>query len=227
MFQEKINFKNSRGLTLAALLEGERKDAPLVVMCHGYSSSKNGTSTEGLTAELIKRGLTTFRFDFTGNGESEGKLEQLTPLQGLDDLESAVSHLGIKNFGLYGGSFGGHVALMYASKNAVVALALRAAVSDYSWVIKGKPSERREGWVRELEGLDLYEKASNISAPVLIVHGGKDEIVPVEQSKKLFESLKGEKHLEIIKETSHQFRGELLKESNDLITDFLQENLLK
>lgn len=226
MFQEKISFKNSFGFTLAGILEGGSKDAPLVILCHGYDSSKDSLSNSSLAAELIKKGLLVFRFDFTGNGGSEGKLEQLTPKQGLDDLKSAVKTLGRNKFGLYGGSFGGNVAILYALENPVLALALRAPVSDYLWVVEhDEPSYRRKIWAEQLKDVDIYGEVGKIKVPVLIVHGDKDDVVPVEQSEKLFESLRCEKRLEIIKDTLHQFRGEFLKKSNTLIADFFQEHL--
>lgn len=227
MFQDKINFKNSKGLSLAGVFEGETKEAPIVVACHGYDSSKDSPSNASLAEEIIKRGISVFRFDFTGNGGSEGDLADLTPKHGLDDLKSVISHLEVRDFGLYGSSFGGHVALMYASENPVAALALRAPVSDYAWVVSGEPSERGKGWIKELRGLNLYREARNISTPTLIVHGNQDETVPVEQSKNLYKALKTDKKLEIIPGASHQFRGEYLERSNKLVADFLQENLLK
>ncbi|MEX0616855.1 MAG: alpha/beta fold hydrolase [Candidatus Woykebacteria bacterium] len=226
MFQQKIKFKNSLGLNLSAIFEGESEKDPLVVLCHGYNSSKDGISAASLSKKLIENGLSVFRFDFTGNGKSEGKLSDLTPLQGLDDLQSAVSHLGVEHFGLCGSNFGGHVALMYAAKNPVLALALKAPVSDYLWVIgKEEPSGRRQRFIKVLEGLDIYKEAKKIKAPVLIVHGDKDDVVPVEQSKKLFDYLGGEKQLEIIKGASHQFRDDYLEKVNNLIADFFEERL--
>ena len=93
MFIEKRRFKNSRGLSLAAIYEGENRDAPTVVLCHGYNSSKDKFSTKSLSQKLVEKGFSVFRFDFTGCGQSEGSIDDLTPLQGLKDLKSAVKNL--------------------------------------------------------------------------------------------------------------------------------------
>ncbi len=226
MFQQKLSFKNSLGFSLSAIFEGETEKAPLVILCHGYESSKDRMSTASLAKELVERGLAVFRFDFTGCGESEGKIEDLTPLQGLDDLKSAVAHSGRKDLGLYGASFGGHVSLMYAIEIPVAVMALRAPVSDYAWVVEKEPSGRRKSWVKSLAGLDLYKEVKKISAPVLIVHGDADETVPVAQSKKLFDSLQSEKRLEIIKGQGHRFGKSVnLEKTNELIADFFGEKL--
>ncbi|MEX0621446.1 MAG: alpha/beta fold hydrolase [Candidatus Woykebacteria bacterium] len=226
MFQQKISFKNSLGLTLAALLEGERRDVPVVVMCHGYGSSKNSTSTTGLSSELVKKGITTFRFDFTGCGQSEGKLADLVPSQGLDDLKSAISHMGFGDFALYGSSFGGHVSIWYASKDPVLALALKAPVSDYADVVSEEISDRRKKFIEDTRDLDLYEKAKNIKSPVLILHGDADDVVPIGQSKKLIKHIGGEAKLEVLRGTSHDIRDENLELMQDAMAAFFAKNLL-
>src|SRR3989344_3074798 len=124
MFKQKITFKNSRNLNISAIYEGENKNTPIVVMCHGFASSKDQISNRDLARELVKRGLSVFRFDFTGCGQSEGNLGGLTPFSGLDDLKLAISQLPKHEFALFGSSFGGYVSLLYASQNPILALGL-------------------------------------------------------------------------------------------------------
>ena len=107
MFIEKRKFKNSKGLTLSAIYEGEDKNAPVVVMCHGYLSSKDSEKTTNLSQKLVTEGISAYRFDFLGCGESEGSPKDLTPEEGADDLKSAIKDLGKSDLALYGSSFGG------------------------------------------------------------------------------------------------------------------------
>src|SRR3989344_8275702 len=102
MFYQKRKFKNSKGLTLAAIYEGTNRDAPVVFICHGYLSSKDSESQEDLSKKLLQKGFSVYRFDFTACGDSEGSIYQHTPNQGLDDLNTAVKDLGVKDFALYG-----------------------------------------------------------------------------------------------------------------------------
>ncbi|OGD84615.1 hypothetical protein A2165_02210 [Candidatus Curtissbacteria bacterium RBG_13_40_7] len=226
MFKQKLKFKNSKGMNLSAIYEGENRDAPLVVTCHGFESSKEGVGSKNLAQKLVEKGISVFRFDFTGRGQSEGNTDDLTPLQGLDDLKSAVKSLKHKQFGLYGSSFGGNVALLYASQNPVLALALKAPVSDYLWVIDKEISQRRKFWAKELKNLDIYKNAGNIKAPTLIVHGDADKVVPIEQSRKLLELLGGKKTLEVLSSVGHIINDEDLEKTNSLIADFVNKNLL-
>ncbi|MCS6295507.1 MAG: alpha/beta fold hydrolase [Nitrospira sp.] len=50
-----------------------------------------------------------------------------------------------------------------------------------------------------------YGPARTIAAPTLIVQGDHDEYVPLHQSQRLYESLSGPKHLEILPGADHRF----------------------
>ena len=225
MFKQKLNFTNTKVLKLSAIFEGENRDAPIVVMCHGFASSKDAFSTRSLAQKLVKGRLSVFRFDFTGCGQSEGGINDLTPLQGLDDLKCAAKNLEKTKVALYGSSFGGYIALLYALKNPVLALALKAPVSDYLWVAKNtEPSLRRKSWAREVMNIDIYKEARKIKMPIIIVHGDNDRIVPIDQSRRLLRSIEiGD--LIIIKGAVHKMRGEDLEKANTLIADFFEKTL--
>src|SRR3989344_3234433 len=123
MFRQERNFKNSRELKLSAIFEGENRDAPVVVMCHGFHSSKdNPITSRTLAQKLVENGLSVLRFDFTGHGQSEGNIDEITPLYGLDDLKSTIKTLGKKKIAIYGSSFGGYIALLYATDHPIQAL---------------------------------------------------------------------------------------------------------
>lgn len=225
MFQEKRTFKNSRELALSAIFEGEDKNAPVVVMCHGFHSSKdNPITSRALAQKLVERGFSVLRFDFSGHGRSEGNIDEITPVAGLDDLKCAIESLGERKIALYGSSFGGYVALLYASDQPVLALALKAPVLDWSQVQISK--DRGKRFRQETKNINIYQKAKNIKAPTLIIHGDRDDVVPLAQSQKLFDVLKCDKRLEIVKGTDHDISGGDLERTNTLTADFFQERLL-
>jgi hypothetical protein len=229
MFYQKRKFKNSKGLTLSAIYEGKDKNAPVVVLCHGYGSSKNTESIKLLVKKLVPAGVSIYRFDFLGCGESEGTLKDLTPKEGVDDLEQAVKNLNKKVFALYGSSFGGYVALGYACHNTVLALGLKAPVSDYPAVIDlvGNEKEHKStGFLSQANNIDIYSFASNIKAPTLIVHGSKDDTVPLEHSEKLLNYLGGEKRLAIIHGATHDIKGASLEDATTQLSEFFINQLL-
>ena len=225
MFKQKLTFKNSRNLNLSAVFEGEDKDAPVIVMCHGFHSSKdNPISTGALAQKLVKRGLCVFRFDFTGHGQSEGTIDEITPLGALDDLECAAKIVGKRDFALYGSSFGGYVSLLYARQNPVLALALKAPVSD--WNTARVSTNRGIKFRQETKNIGIYKLAENIKTPTLIIHGDQDDVVPLSQSQKLYDSLRCNKKLEIIEGANHDIRSKDLERANVLIAEFFKEKLL-
>lgn len=230
MFIEKRNFKNSKGLTLAAIYEGEDKNSPVIVLCHGFGSGKNGVSNTDLSAKLIKIGLSVFNIDFTGCGESEGKAEDRTPLQGIDDLQAAVRNLNKDHFALYGSSYGGWVAIDFATKKPVLALGLKCPVSSWSktYLEMRKSNDEVDDipGLNEVENYDLYKIAKNIKCPTLIVHGSADEVVPLSQSQKLLGSLGGEKKLSIIHNGVHTMRGPTMEDAHTRLAEFFRNKLL-
>src|SRR3989344_1239020 len=168
-------------------------------MCHGFGSSKDSESTSDLAQKLVTSGLNVYRFDFTGCGESEGTLDECTPNQGLDDLNSAVRNLGKEKFALYGSSYGGFISLVYSSQKPILALGLKAPVSDYveALSLKGNENETRSrDFASQIADINIYKQAKNITCPVLIVHGSADNDVPISQSEKLLNSLAAQKNLE-------------------------------
>ena len=71
-----------------------------------------------------------------------------------------------------------------------------------------------------------YEPARSITAPTLIVQGDQDEHVPLHQSRRLFDALRVNKHLEMLPGADHQFtKGEDFKRMTSLIADWLTEYL--
>jgi pimeloyl-ACP methyl ester carboxylesterase len=149
-----------------------------------------------------------------------------------------------------GGSFGGLVAMHLARdfKEDVSALILRAPVSDWHdlWH-REVPSEKMMVWKRDGSftdimpngqevtfGTDLYEEmnmskavydqiAPAISIPTLIVHGDRDEMVPLSHTEKLHCAL-SQSELVILNGADHAFsREDDVLHYQDTIKAFLQK----
>jgi len=251
--KEKLFFKNSKGDKLCGILSNPttEKGKPIIVLCHGFFRSKDGNTYVGLERILNEKGISTFRFDFFGHGESGGKFEEVTTSEAVDDVLSAMKFLkesGYRKIGLMGSSFGGMASIMAASKvNDLYVLALKSPVSDYSSLIQAREDEhevkeiKEKGftYVTDLEGekhklniaffidaqkADGYEAAKKIKIPTLIVHGNKDDAVPIEQSKKTA-SLMENCRLEVIEGADHGYSNdEHFDEMLDLISKFIIEH---
>ena len=208
----------------------------LTLLCHGFLSNKNSSTNKALTRLLTERGIATLRFDFFGQGESEGPFEDMTVGLALDQAKATLawaSTQGFRNLGLVGSSFGGLIALLAASEaasqsSALRCLALKCPVPDFPAMLQmefgsdGLKEWRRSNTIPDVTGspgrirlkyrfyeeslrYDGYKAASGIALPTLIVHGDRDELVPLQQSERLLDALAGPKHLLVVPDADHGF----------------------
>lgn len=211
--EKKIYFKNSKGDRLCGILNNptKNKNKPIIVLAHGFSTSKDSDTYTSLAERLEKHNISTLRFDFYGHGESEGKFEDITISEAVDDVLQAIKYLksiDYKKIGLMGSSFGGIASMIAASKSKdLYVLALKSPVSNYldkeiETRSKAELSEWKEkGWrtyvsgdgrkhrlnysfYEDFKNNDAYKVAPSMKIPTLIVHGDKDKIVPYKQSIK-------------------------------------------
>lgn len=209
--EDKIFFTDSKGTELCALLADVGKDK-IAILCHGHGTSKESKSWSAIVPILNAAGVSTFRFDFLGNGESEGDFAESKLSDSIDATLKAIALVKSKDFKkiiLVGSSFGGLSSTITAAKSKdLYALALRFPVSDCGEVHlnrygnNGMAEWKQKGWVpykpndgkgrvlnysfvEDYEKYDTYSLAAKIAIPTLIVHGTSDEVVPFSQSEKL------------------------------------------
>jgi uncharacterized protein len=231
--EQLLTFHDSAGHRTEAILAAP--DTPtdrLVVLCHGFLSNKNSTTNKTLTRLLLEQGIATFRFDFFGQGDSEGPFEQITLTTAMDQAHSAlelVAEKGYQRLGLMGSSFGGLVAVLVAARQTdLKALALKCPVADFPETLRLEfGDERMAHWKQcnEIPNVaggpepvalqyhlyedclkyDAYKAAESIQAPALIVQGSCDELVPLHQSRRLIDAIRGDKRLEVLADADHGF----------------------
>ncbi|NOX71200.1 MAG: alpha/beta fold hydrolase [Candidatus Micrarchaeota archaeon] len=233
--EEKLFFDNGKGFKLCGILNnaGKGTDVPIVILCHGFTTHKNRPKYKRFSEEFEKRGIASFRFDFFSHGESEGNFEDITISEGANDILKAIELLrgeGYKNTGLLGVSFGGISAAIAASKtDKINALVLISPVSDYAQLRKkelgdcgikewkergfiphrnpkGEIGKIRYAFLEDAKKNVVYEIADKISIPTLIIHGDKDDIVPIEQSIKTSTLIKNCR-MEIVEGCGHRYEN--------------------
>lgn len=249
---QKVFFNSSRGNKLCGVLSAMPGNMPVIILCHGFASSKDGNTCTELEKKLNINNISTFRIDLFGHGESSGSLEEVTVSEAVDDILSAISLMkkkGYSKIGLFGSSFGGMASIIAASRTDLCVLALKCPVSNFVEINTNKLGELMEEW-KEKGHLDYqidenlkvrikysffedakknngYEAASGINAPAIIVHGDKDYTVPIEQSIKTSKIMKNCR-LEIVKGAGHDFATPgAFDKMIELITGFVAENCNK
>ena len=222
MKQKKIEFKNSKGQKLVGIIhlpEGEGK-FPIVIYCHGYRSTKESSKAVDLSKTLPEKRIILFRFDFSGRGESEGKFEDATVTQYIDDLKCLIDfirnldYIDSNKINVVGNSLGGLVSLQEIAKDSrVKCLVLQSPVSVFPWRKTNEFSDenvkkwKEKGWIYTHshkfgdlklnynfyeDGLQYndYSVYKEIKIPVLVIHGTRDESVLIESAKELIKYLK-------------------------------------
>jgi pimeloyl-ACP methyl ester carboxylesterase len=91
-----------------------RSGAPGVVWLSGYRSDMGSTKAAALDVEAERRGLGLLRFDYSGHGRSEGRLEDGTVSRWLEETLTLVrAETGGPQI-VVGSSMGGYLALLAA-----------------------------------------------------------------------------------------------------------------
>lgn len=76
-----------------------------MILCHGYASSRNSFHFPAIAKRLAEKDVSSLRFDFSGNGDSEGMFEFGNYEIEAQDIRAAVEFIresGSKVSGLVG-----------------------------------------------------------------------------------------------------------------------------
>jgi dipeptidyl aminopeptidase/acylaminoacyl peptidase len=210
---ETVSFQ-SEGQKIAGILHlPGTKNFPCVIASHGLLSSKNSEKYIALGERLSREGIAMLRFDFRGIGESEGSIENDTVSRRILDLGSAIdfvkSNPDLGNrIGLLGSSLGGYISLIKASMDKEIrAVVIWATPFHLDDLKSNKGTEGHplpaEPFFKDLPKHRLLPLLSEVSN-CMVIHGEKDELVPVDQAWEIFHSLGGPKEIHIIEDADHR-----------------------
>ncbi len=210
---EKVSFLSQGQAVAGALHLPEVKKPPCVIASHGLFSSKDSEKYITLGDRCGQKGIAFLRFDFRGFGESGGSIAESTVSARLLDLNMAIefveSHPRVGDrIGLMGSSLGGYLSLMEGGRNndirAVVTWATPFTLAGLEERRgKGEMALLGEEFFHDIKAHDLAPALSKVSN-CLVIHGGRDELVPVVQAKMIYEGLNYPKNMEIIEEADHR-----------------------
>ncbi|KAK3161098.1 hypothetical protein QOZ80_1BG0071790 [Eleusine coracana subsp. coracana] len=249
--EQRVVVANRHGENLVGVLHhtGSNK---VVVLCHGFTATKDDSIILDLTAALTKKGISVFRFDFSGNGESEGDFQYGNYRKEADDLHSVVSYLSQEKYDVttvVGHSKGGDVVVLYASMYGDVPMVINLSGRfDLKKGIEERLGKEfmdtinKEGyidvtnksgnfWYRVtkeslMERLNTDMRAASLSISkecrFFTIHGSADEVIPVEDAYEFAKLIPNHK-LHVIEGANHCYTAHR-KEVSDAVVDCITLN---
>ena len=203
---QNISIDGDHGKLSAVLQTPEGKtEYPLVIIMHGFTGNKEEALLTTLADDLEKEGIASLRFDFNGHGQSEGRFEDMTVPNEIEDAKHVYEYAsklpGVTSVSMAGHSQGGVVTSMTAgilgtAKVKSIALmapaavlredAIRGQIFDKHYDSLNPPAtidifkslKLGADYVRTARNLPIYETASQYQGPAFMIHGTGDIVVP-------------------------------------------------
>ena len=212
MRSQKLTFTGALGETLSAKIDipadGEIKAYALFAHC--FTCSKNLKTVGNITKALASFGIATFRFDFTGLGESEGDFADTNFSSNVEDLIAAYKYMEQEFESpsvLIGHSLGGAAVLQAAHQmDSVKAVATIGAPADPEHVkhnfglhiqqieetgsanvtLAGRPFTIKKQFLDDLEDTNMQNYIRKLDRALIIFHSPIDETVGIENAERIF-----------------------------------------
>ena len=220
----------------------------MAIIFHGFTANRNTSLLKEITNSLQDENIASVRFDFNGHGDSDGKFENMTVLNEIEDANAILNYVKtdphVRNIYLVGHSQGGVVASMLAGLypdliKKVVLLAPAATLK--SDALKGntqgvtynpdhipdclpfKDLTLGGFYLRIAQQLPIYEVSAQFTKLVCLIHGTDDNVVSPNASKK-YDQIYQNSTLHLIEGADHCFSDNYQKNAVNLTADFLQNN---
>lgn len=245
--EKSVSFNNDHGEKLAGTLHLPSRSADQgIILAHCFTCSRHTTILRQLGQAFVDEGLIALRFDFSGNGQSEGVFSQSTFTKQASELKSAwqfLSDHGVERIGLAGHSMGSVISLLAASEikaaKAVCTIAGRLSgdrpghlftqdqknsleqTGQVEFISRGRSLKLTDDFFIDAAQYDLPEIIAHLKIPLFIVHGNKDEIISVDEAYAAYRLNKKNSQLAIISGADHMFsQKELRADAVEQIVDW-------
>ncbi len=214
--------------------EGTAPPYPALCLCHGIPSGAPQNPADsgypGLARRFSTAGLLTLIFNFRGCGEAEGNIDMSGWTR---DLKAALDYLvtfrgtDISRLFLLGSSAGAAVSVYVAATDPRVAGVITfACPAEFGFLTDGERAKALverfrsiglikdadfppslDKWLRGFREVSPIRFVDKISPrPLLLVHGEKDDLVPVEHARRLYQSAGEPKKLLLLPDAGHRLR---------------------
>jgi putative redox protein len=228
MTSKKIEFTGALNENLSAkidLPDGEVKAYALFAHC--FTCSKDLKAVGNITKGLAEFGIATFRFDFTGLGQSSGDFSDTNFSSNIEDLVAAAEYMNDEYDSpsiLIGHSLGGAAVLQATHRiDSVKAVSVIGAPADPAHVkenfslkideieekgsaevsLAGRPFTIKKQFLDDLEETSMRDKIRGLDRALIIFHSPIDNQVGIDNAQKIFVAAKHPKSFISLDEADH------------------------
>ena len=208
-----VIFNGPEGRLEGRYHHSKKPGAPIALILHPhpqFGGTMNNKVVYAMYKSFVKRGFSTLRFNFRGVGRSQSTFDNG---QGeMSDAASALDWMQAHNPNasscwIGGFSFGAWISMQLMMRrpeiNGFISVSPPASQHDFSFL-------------------------APCPASGILIHGDRDEIVPVDSVDKLAAKLKSQKNItidyEIVKGCDHFF-GDHMAQLNKIVDDYLDKSL--
>jgi fermentation-respiration switch protein FrsA (DUF1100 family) len=173
-----------------------------ILFLHGNAG--NASHRLPYAAEMARLGSDVLLLDYRGYGLSQGVPSEAGVYA---DARAGLAYLtgerGLpsRRVVLFGESLGGAVAIDLAAKRelaGVIVSSTFTSLADMGWSMAGP-----FGWWLAGDGFDSLARIGSLQAPLLAFHGDRDELVPIDLGRRLFEQAPEPKEFHVIRGAGH------------------------
>jgi uncharacterized OsmC-like protein/alpha/beta superfamily hydrolase len=226
---EHTTFPGSGGDKLSARLDlPDGEPVAYALFAHCFTCSKDVVAAARISRGLVERGFGVLRFDFTGLGSSGGEFANTTFSSNVEDLVRAAAMLRERYTAptlLVGHSLGG--AAVLATARAIpeaTAVATIGAPFDPGDLTRLFPPERvtelatygeaeirladrtfrvRKQLIDDASAQNLTAALQNLGRALLVFHSARDEIVGIDDARRIFAAARHPKSFVSLDEADH------------------------
>jgi len=205
---EEVWFRTADGVRLYGWFFRPAREPSGTTVIYFHGNGGNLSYCDWVGESLSARGFDVLLFDYRGYGRSEGETAGERGLYADADAayDFVTRERGVapRRVVLYGQSLGTAAAADLASRRECGALVLESGLSSAA-DMAGVVIPWLPRFVRGLtkNKLDTVGKLPRVGCPVLVAHGDRDEIIPVEQGRRLFDAAPEPKRLQIVPGAGH------------------------
>lgn len=231
MRSERFDFTGAEGQRLAGRIDApDHAPKAHALFAHCFTCGKDVLAASRIAQALVRHGIATLRFDFSGLGASEGDFANSHFSSNIADLVAAargLASIGASPDLLVGHSLGGAAVLAAAreieSVKAVATIAapfeavhvthlFTGAMADIEALgeaeirVSGRAFKIRKSFIDDLKGHDQAARIARLGLPLMVLHAPTDDVVGIDNAKSIFMTARHPKSFVALPGADHLLR---------------------